>query len=500
MILRPRAEDIRNIGYYLGKIIIGLGLAMLIPAISGLLFKEINPALDFIIGSEAALTFGLIITKICRTDKDLTWMQGMIVVSLSWLFVSLFAAIPLYLSGHFKSFLDSSFESMSSFATTGLSLVQDLDHLSLTHNLWRHLGSFIGGQGIAIIALTLFVKGTSGALRIYVGEGREEKLMPNVIHTARFIWLVSFIYFILGAFSLGVTGMFIGMSPFSSFFHAACIFMGSFDTAGFAPQSQSILYYHSFIYEIVIIIIMFLGALNFNFHFQLWAGNRREVIRNIESKAFFISVMLIFFVVAVGLSQSGIYRNALVIFRKGFFHLFSAHTTTGFMTVYAGQFIKEWGDLALSGMIVAMALGGYICSTAGGIKMLRLGVMYKALVQDIKSIMLPEKTVVAQKIHHIKDMFLEDAQVRAAFLITVAYIVLFVLGAFVGMFYGYPFLNSLFESTSAAGNVGLSCGITDAAMPAGLKVTYIIQMWAGRLEFMSIFTLIGFAVAAVRGK
>ena len=72
--------------------------------------------------------------------------------------------------------------------------------------------------------------------------------------------------------------------------------------------------------------------------------------------------------------------------------------------------------------------------------------------------------------------------------------------ALIGMFYGYPFLESLFESTSAAANVGLSCGITAPSMPAALKMTYIFQMWAGRLEFMSVFTLIGFFVAAIKGK
>jgi trk system potassium uptake protein TrkH len=69
-----------------------------------------------------------------------------------------------------------------------------------------------------------------------------------------------------------------------------------------------------------------------------------------------------------------------------------------------------------------------------------------------------------------------------------------------GMLFGYPFLNSLFESTSAAGNVGFSCGITDSGMPSALKITYIIQMWAGRLEFMSVFTLIGFFIAAIKGR
>jgi len=500
MILKPRLEDLKIIGFYLGKIILGLAMTMSIPILIGLSFGEINPALDFVIAIEVSVLIGLLFTKICRTEKDLNWMQGMIVISLSWIAAMVLSAIPLYLSGHYKSFLDSCFETMSGFTTTGLSLVQDLDHLSYAHNLWRHLGPFIGGQGIAIIALSFLLKGTSGAFKMYVGEGRDERLLPNVIHTARFIWLISIIYLIIGTFALGITGICIGLKPVNSFFHGACIFMAGFDTAGFAPQSQNILYYHSLIFEIITIVIMIVGSLNFNFHYQLWIGNRKETFKNIESRTFFISIMLTFFIVAIGLNRLGVYPQAIALFRKGFFQLISAHTTTGYMTLYAQQFITEWGNLALFGLICAMALGGCICSTAGGIKMLRVGIICKALKEDLKRIIMPEKAIVIEKFHHIKEMFLEDKIVRSALTITLAYIVLYGLGALVGMCYGYPFLESLFESTSAAANVGLSCGITSPAMPAGLKITYIIQMWAGRLEFMSVFAIIGFLMAALKGK
>jgi trk system potassium uptake protein TrkH len=297
----------------------------------------------------------------------------------------------------------------------------------------------------------------------------------------------------VGIFSLG-------LAPAESFFHGACIFMAGFDTAGFAPRSQNILYYHSLLYECIIIVIILMGALNFNFHYQLWKGNCREVWKNIETKSFFISIMLLFFITSLGLKQAGIYPQLITFFRKGFFQFISGHTTTGYMTIYAQQFINEWGDLALVAIICAMALGGCICSTAGGIKMLRVGIIVKALKQDLKRIILPERAIVEQKFHHIKEIFLDDKQVRSALLITLAYLALYGLGAIMGMLFGYPFLNSLFESTSAAGNVGFSCGITDPGMPAALKITYIIQMWAGRLEFMSVFTLIGFFIAAIKGR
>lgn len=359
---------------------------------------------------------------------------------------------------------------------------------------------FIGGQGIVIVALSFFVRGFSGAFKMYVGEARDERVLPNVIHTSRFIWLVSIVYLILGTFALGIVAVLNGIKPINAFFHGACVFMAAFDTGGFAPQSQNILYYHSLAFEIITIIIMILGAINFKMHYHLWMGNRREIFKNIETKTLFITVVITFCITAFGLTQIGSYPKAIILFRKGFYQLISGHTGTGYMTIYARQFINEWGNLALVAIICAMALGGGVCSTTGGIKMLRIGIVFKALKQDLKRIILPERAVVVQKLHHIKEIFLEDKQVRSALLITLAYLSLYGIGAIVGMLFGYPFLNALFESTSAAANVGLSCGITDVGMPAILKLTYIFQMWAGRLEFMSVFTLIGFFVALIKGK
>jgi len=500
MILKPRINDVKIIGYYLGKIILGLGLTMLIPIILGIALNEINPALDFLITLQISLVLGLILTKLCFTEKDLNWMQGMIVVSLSWLVAMCLGAIPLYLSNHWKSYLDACFDAMSGFATTGLVLVQDLDHLSLAHNLWRHLIMFIGGQGIVIVALAFFVKGASGAFRMYVGEARDERVLPNVIHTARFIWLVSIVYLTLGTIALGIVGILNGMKTFNAFFHGVCVFMAAFDTGGFSPQSQNILYYHSLPYEIVTVVIMILGAINFKLHYHIWMGDRKEILKNIETRTLFITVLITFCITAVGLAQVGAYPKALLLFRKGFYQLISGHTGTGYQTIYPAQFINDWSQLALVGVIIAMALGGAVCSTTGAIKMLRVGIIFKALVEDIKRIILPEHAIVVQKFRHIKEIFLEDKQARSALIITLAYLVLYALGTLAGMFFGHPFLNSLFESTSAAANVGLSCGVTNINMPAALKITYIFQMWAGRLEFMSVFTLIGFFVAVVKGK
>ena len=169
------------------------------------------------------------------------------------------------------------------------------------------------------------------------------------------------------------------------------------------------------------------------------------------------------------------------------------------MTIYASQF-KEWGPLGILAVILAMAFGGSACSTAGGIKALRVALSFKTLKQNIRTILSPGGAIIVEKFHHIKDVVLSDKIIRSTLVITLVYIMAYFIGTGIGLYYGYPMQEAAFEAVSACANVGLSVGITVPTMPNGLKVTYIVLMWLGRLEFMSIFALIGFFIAMVKGK
>ncbi|MCK4244901.1 MAG: TrkH family potassium uptake protein, partial [Candidatus Omnitrophica bacterium] len=408
MILRPRIEDLKVIGYYLGKLIIGLGILMFIPLLVAFCFKEWNPGLDFLLASLISFTIGYFLLSLIPRSKEINWTQGMVVASLSWLFAMLLGAIPLYLSGHFANFLDACFDAMSGFATCGLTLIRDLDHLSYSHNMWRHLMMFVGGQGIVVIALTFFVRGIGGAFSIYVGEAREEKILPNVIQTARFIWLVSFVWLILGTSLLTGVGIFEGMPPIRSFLHGLWIFMAGWDTGGFAPQSQNILYYHSSLIEVITIVLFVIGSLNFGLHYALWTGNRREIYRNIETITFSITVAATFTLVVLGLTKTAFYTENVALFRRGFYQLISGHSGTGYMTIYKELVISGWGPFALLGVIIAMGIGESSSSTAGGIKILRIGIVFRGFLKEIKQLMSPESGVVVQKFHHFKERILED--------------------------------------------------------------------------------------------
>jgi len=176
MILRPSAEDYKVIGLYVVKLTVALGFIMAIPALTSLIFKEWDMMLNFILGAVASIALGLFFQILSKTTKDLEWSHGLTVAALSWIVAMIMGAIPMYLSGHFASFLDACFDSMSGFATTGLILIQNIDHASHGLNMWRHLIMFVGGQGIVVIGLTFLLKGTAGAYKMYVGEAREEKI------------------------------------------------------------------------------------------------------------------------------------------------------------------------------------------------------------------------------------------------------------------------------------------------------------------------------------
>lgn len=499
MLLKPSKLEIKNLLFNCGKVMLIVGAAMFIPLILSLCLGEWKPALDMAVGAMACFIFWAVTHLTCDGGESRSLATSLLTASLSWLLAMLFSAIPLYLSGHFGSYLDACFDAMSGLATTGLSLIQDLDHLAYGTNLWRHVIMFMGGQGIVVLLLALFVSG-SWSFMMYMGEARDEKIFPNVANTAKFIWTVALVFMGLGTMIIWITMFAAGMPAWRGLFHSVCLFMAGYDTGGFTPQSASVMYYHSFWVECATIFIMILGMMNFAVHFRVWSGNRRELYRNVEMKTLGLTIALITLVAALSLGAAKVYPGAMAIFRKGFYQIISGHSGTGFMTVYGREFVNQWTSLAMFAAIIAMGLGGAACSTAGGIKALRVNISARTIWGEVRRLMSPPSAVLDQHVHHIKKLRITDRLARGVLVITACYLLTYLGGALVVCIYGHPISEALFESTSACANVGLTCGITAPAMPALIKILFVVQMWAGRLEFMSVFLLIGTLVAAVRGK
>ncbi len=526
MLIRPAADDLRTVGFALGKIFIVVAAASGIPILWALLTTEWNPLGSFIL---MAGVFGIIGAGLMRISsppksrfsaeqRHLDWSHGMVVVALTWLIVPFIGAIPFMLSGHYGSPLDAYFDAMSGLSTTGLALIQDLDHLASSLNFWRHLLHFLGGQGIIIAALLLFAG--RGMTTLFQGEGRDDRVLPSVQSTARVIWAVSLLHLAVGVTALGIVAKFIlGYHWDRAFFHALMIFFAAFDTGGFAPQSTSLGYYHSAIFEAVAAVLMVAGALSFGFHFRLWSKSdkrlRRKVLdfklderdqpsrwsllKNLETRTILTTFGATMILTIVGLAALGTYGSVAGLSRQGFFQILSAHTGTGFTTVPSSELVT-WSGLAFGGMALAMALGGMASSTAGGVKALRVGLTVRAIGDDVRGDLLPEGALVDTSYYQFGRHNLTPEIARSAMVVSLLFVALFLAGAGVAFAYGVPLQQALFESVRAGASVGLSVGVTSPSMPALLKMTYILEMYLGRLEFVAVFVLIGFLYSLVRGR
>ena len=499
MLFRPDTGDLSAIGLNLCRVLLVIAAVMLLPAIVGFALGEYNEALAFVISACLAGIVGLVGELTLSRTVVIDWQHGMIVAAVAWLVAPLFGAMPLHLSGHYGSFFDAYFDAMSGFATAGLAVINDLDHLTESVNLWRHLTHFLGGQGLMLMALSLFAGG-GGSVGMYVGEAREDRIVPNIHRTARIIWRVALVYALIGITALFVTLAGAGVAVSQAAFHAVNLFMAAFDTGGFSPNSAGIWLYHAWSVELVISVLMIAGALSFALHYQLWQRRLLELWRNIETRLLALTVLVSFVTVCVGLVRSGSYDTLEALLRRGLFQVVSAHSGTGFSNIPGRMFVTDWGVLAPAAIVLAMGIGAMAGSTAGGIKAIRIGLIGKAVTEQMRRLTLPRSAVTLQTYHSGTRQILSDQVVRSALTILVLYFVMYLAGAAVGLFYGYTFDQAMFESTSAAAAVGLSVGIVGPTMPHGLQLTYILQMWLGRLEFVAVLALLGFVASAYRGR
>ncbi len=500
IILRPASDEVRLVLFWVGRAVLGVGALMLLPLAVALLCGEWSAAPDFLVGAAACAALWLLTENACRTRLDLGWSHGMVAASLAWPAAMLLGAVPSYLSGHYASFLDACFDLMSGCTTTGLTLVQDLDHASCALNTWRHLLTYAGGLGAAAVALALFLSGGVGTFRAGARGGGGERPLPAALRASRTVWTVSLTYLAAGTLALWLVLALEGMPPGRGLLQGAWLCMGAWSTGGFAPHSLNLMYYQSLPVELLTMLLFTLGSFSFALHWAVWNGKRREAWRDVELRSMGITLCLGAAVMALGLSKAGVFRGLGAFLRRGLFFLLSGHTTAGYGNALPSSLSGDFGLVAFWGLIMVMMVGASACSTGGGLKGLRLGVIFKSLWLEVKRVITPEYSVLSAKVRHVGDIWLDDALVGGVMLVVICYMVTFLAGAVLGIVYRYDFSASFFEAVSAGSNTGLSCGLTAPAMPAAMKVGYILMMWAGRLEFTAVFALLGMAMALVRGK
>ena len=490
--------DARTIAHYLGLLIVCFAVAPAIPFVTALVFHEWGPASRYLLCVGVCLVVGTGLRLLMPTAPRLNRQQAMAVTGLAWIVLAFVGSIPLVLSQHYATFADALFDCVSGLTTTGATVATDLDHMSVADNMFRFVMHFVGGMGLIVVALSLGLFGRrAGDASLYASEGRSEHVVPNVVETTRFISKIAVIIIAVTFVPVCLLLCVTGLEPARAVLHGLWLSISAFMTGGFSPMSTSVMYYHSGAIEIVLMVAMLLGTINFALYLEVRRGRTDHFFQDLEVRtgAFWLLAMIA--ILAATLSSAPLFSNLPEMLRSCAFMVVSAATTTGFQTVSANQLTTVFSSGAFLVLAIVMAGGGSAGSTSGGIKFHRVGIIWKSIVSTIKSALFPPTARVVVEYHHIGRRRLRPDVSREALTVFTLYVITYVIGALAGIAYGYEATTSLFESVAMASNGGITAGISGPGMPLGLEMVYLLQMWAGRLEFVTLMALIVEVVVSV---
>ena len=476
-----KKDETYSIIHYTGFICILLGLLMLVPVSVALIYGEYHYIIPFVYSTVISVVFGFILYKFFKNTQEISLKSAMIFATIIWLVASAIAALPFYFSGDL-SYLNSYFEAISGLTTTGFSMYNNLDAVSYTMNFWRGFMQWFGGIGIIVMALTILSSPSINVMRMYSAEGREERLVPSIRHTAR---IIVYIYMGYTVFSISLF-LLAGMSLFDAIFYA----FSALSTGGFATHNASLGFYHSIWIEIAAMIVMVIGATNFAIHYAVLKGKWREYFKDIETKVAYSLMIIGTILVAVFLYNGTYYgHDFLLSLRYSLFQVVSALTTTGLQTASGSEISYQWEGMGIFVLTIVMMVGAGACSTGGGIKWLRIGILVKGMWWQIKSLLLPKNAVISHKIHHVDELKLDNEVLRLTGLFVFSYLLIYMLSVIIILFYYQNVPQVMFEVASAMSNVGLGSGLMTASSPAVTKVVFMADFWIGRLEIWPILLL-----------
>lgn len=482
--------DVRVIGHYLGMLVVFSALLMVVPFVTALVFREWESAYHYLISIGIALLVGSLL-RLCRIQPGrLNRQQALAVVGLAWIVLGLACSLPLYLSGHYSSYLDAIFDGVSGLTTTGASLMVDLDHLSYADNMFRFMMHLCGGLGLIVVALSLGIFGKRSNSTLLKSEARGEHVVPNVVQTTKFIASITAWFILLATAIVMVMMLASGIEPVRAFLQALWVSVSGFVTGGFAPMQQSILYYHSLPIEIVLMLLMILGSISFVLYAEVMKGKVHEFFSDLEIRTTVVWVGAITIVFVASLSSSALFSDLLTMLRSGVFMVVAAFTTTGFSVITTNQVTTVLTSGAFLTIALLMAIGGGAGSTAGGIKLSRVGIISKSIVSTVKQAVSPDSATVVVSYNHVGRRILTSGVIMEAMTIFILFVITYAIGALIGIAHGYDAQQAIFESVAMASNGGLTAGIATSGMPVTLELFYIFEMWAGRLEFITLLALI----------
>ena len=466
----------------IGLLLMVFSLTQLPPLLVDFIYQQ-NEAQSFITAFLLTLLSGFILWAPFRnTKKDFRIREGVLVVVSFWFVLSLFATIPFLLSESLRmSFSDAFFESMSGLTTTGATVLAGLDDLPKAILYYRQQLQWLGGMGIIVLAVAILPMLGVGGMELYHAESSgisKERLTPKLTQTAKALWKIYISFTIVCALGYYLAGM----DAFDAIGHS----YSTVAIGGFSTHDASIGYFNSSAIESVAIIFMFLAGINFSLHFFVWQKkNAFAYSQDSEFKTYLFILLSTTVVVGAYLFDSGYYPSVSESARQALFQTVSIATTTGF----ASTDYSQWPFILPMLLIFASFIGACAGSTGGGIKVVRVLLMFKLAMKEIKKFIHPNAHI------NIK---LNQRSVAEKTLVSVwgffsLYVIAFIIILIALMFTGLDQITAFSATAASINNLGPGLGEVAAnygGISDSAKWILSFSMLLGRLEILTLMALL----------
>ena len=472
-------SNYKTVFFTLGILQIILGVSMSIPIIIQFIYGELDSS--FFGAGMITIIFGVLFLLLnLDHDKKLNLQQAFLLTALSWLTIAIFGSLPFIFSNLQLSITDSFFESMSGITTTGSTIIINLSESPKSILLWRSMLQWIGGIGIIVMAITLMPIMNVGGMQLFKISSNDssEKILPKSKEIS-----VRLIFIYLGlTFLCSFFYKMFGMSFFDSFTHA----MTTIATGGFSNYNESIGYFDSAAIEIISIIFIILGSIPFIAYIKFLNGNKAIFTTDTQIRSF---IKIIIFSTIILFIYLLFQKNNIadVGLRAVIFNVVSILTGTGYVT----QEFDNWGSFALIFFLVLMFIGGCAGSTACGIKIFRIQILYLFFINQLKKIIYPRGIFIIKYDNNNVDNKFMSSIVSFIYL----YIIIFFLLSALLSLSGMDLITSISGAATSISNVGPGLGSTIgpngnfSQLPDVSKWLLSLGMILGRLELFAILVL-----------
>ncbi len=465
------------IRYILGYVLKIEGILLLLPSLVAAIYHETSGFYYMAVGI-LCMIIGMVFSG-KKPDNSVFYLkEGCITTALSWICLSIFGALPPFLSGEIPSYLDSLFESVSGFTTTGCSVLSDVEALSHCTLFWRSLTNWIGGMGVLVFLLAIVPLTGGSHMNLMKAESPGPsvgKLVPKVRHTARILY---FIYI-----GMTIIELIILLCARMNWFEAVCTSLSTAGTGGFGFKNDSFESFSPFV-KWTVTIFMILFGINFNAYYLIIFRQFKKAFSMEEVRAYLGIIVVSIAVIFAQLMKTSM--NTFDALTDAAFQVASIITTTGFSTADFNQ----WSQTSKTILVLLMFVGGCAGSTSGGIKVSRFLILFKTLGKELKSYLHPKNV---SKIR-FDGKAVEHEVVRATNVYMVTFIIMFSISVLLISIEGKDLITNFTAVTATINNIGPGLELVGPAQNFSCfngfsKCILIINMLAGRLELFPLLLL-----------